>query len=324
MKLRQAGQPSQVADACSISFSPLQEADLPLIYRWLNTPGVYRWVGGQPRTHAEICAKYLPRIRGEEPTKCFLIRVHGTPIGHIQTYRIADCPEYESQVGLREDLAGVDLFIGEAAYRHRGLGARILGRFLASHVFDTTASTGCILSPDPANKAAIRAYQKAGFVPVKHIQTSRGAELLMHMGREAFRVQRHRSWLGTAARLAIVPYLTALGYLTLRPSYPQAIEATYSALGRGYLHIPAYFGLGVLAFMSLRSRNLLRQASFAFTASVAYGTILELLQAFVPGRTPNGLGILFDALGAAAAIAMMVLVRRYRTSVQTLPEAEGR
>ena len=280
--------------------------------RWLSDPEVYRWIGGRPRPYSELCAKYLPRIRGDEPTRCFLIRLGREPIGHIQSYRIADYPEYASQVRLDGELAGVDLFIGEKAHRHRGLGAVILRRFLAEHVFATPSITGCVLSPDPENTSAVRAYRKAGFSPVRSIQTGNGEELLMYVGRNAFAPAPHQQWLATAARILLGPYLAGLAYLTLRPSYPQAIEATYNALGRGYLHIPAYFGLGVLALLSLpiRSQRIARQAAIAAAGCILYGALLEVLQVLVPGRTPNSLGILLNTLGAAAGVALAVTFRR--------------
>lgn len=309
MNLRQVSHRRQQRALRSISFTALSEADLPLLCRWLNNPAVSRWIGGHPRSPAEIYAKYLPRIRGETPTRCFLIRIRGTPIGHIQTYRIAGYPEYEAQVGLRGELDGVDLFIGEDDARHRGLGAIILRRFLADHVFAGAAATGCVISPDPNNRVAIRAYQKAGFSPVRMIRTSTGQELLMYVGQEAFRAEP--AGLRTAARITLPAYLAALAYLTLRPSYPRAIETAYNTLGRGYLHIPAYFGLAVVIFLSLRTRpgKLVRQAGIVTAGCVVYGAALELLQAFVPGRTPNGIGVLFDTIGATAATVVWILLR---------------
>ncbi len=282
------------------------------MYRWLNDPEVYLWVGGHPRPRSELCAKYLPRIRGDDPTHCFLIRLDGEAIGYIQTCRIADYPDYESQVGLGGELAAADLFIGEKAHRHRGLGAVILRRFLAEHVFSAASMTDCVLSQDPRNTSAVRAYRKAGFSHVKTMQTGNGEELLMYIGRNSGVPAPHRGWLLTAARILVGPYLAGLAYLTLRPSYPQAIEATYNALGRGYLHVPAYFGLGVLAFLALpiRSQSFARRAAIVTTGCIAYGALLEILQIFVPGRTPNSLGILLNTLGTTAGVALAAILRK--------------
>ncbi|MBN1858617.1 GNAT family N-acetyltransferase [Candidatus Bipolaricaulota bacterium] len=312
MNLRRVGRRSQVADESSISFAPLREADLPLLCRWLNNPLVFRWYGGRARTSAELYAKYLPRIRGDEPTRGYIIASRETPIGYIQSYRIADHPDYAAQAALPDDLdpAGVDLFIGEDSFRHQGLGPKILKRFLEKELFASSPVTGCVVCPDPENKAAIRAYHKAGFASVKQIETTEGPELLMRLDRAAFFAEKRSGFLRQGARAALVPYAGALAYLTLRPSYPRAIEATYNALGRGYLHIPAYFILGALVWLSLRRQRHVHQSAIAFAASVAYGTVLELLQAFVPGRTPNGLGVLFDALGAGAAVLGLLIVPR--------------
>lgn len=317
MNLRRFSRRSQDLTRGPLSFAPLTEADLPLMSRWLGNPDIYCWVGGSPRPHTEICAKYLPRIRGDEPTQCYLIRLRETPIGHIQTYRIADYPEYEAAVGLGQELAGVDLFIGEDRARHRGLGATILRQFMAEYVFAEETFEGCVLSPEPENRVAIRAYLKAGFRPMRIIQTSTGKELLMCVGRREFDGEKARRRLRLAARIALAPYLGVLAYLTLRPSYPQAIEATYNALGRGYLHIPAYFGLGVLTFLALGRclRKPGSQAGIAMAWCIAYGSLLEALQAFVPGRTPNALGILFDTIGATTAVVLLAVFRKRKGHV---------
>jgi RimJ/RimL family protein N-acetyltransferase len=66
-------------------------------------------------------------------------------------------------VRLAEDAAGLDLFVGEPAFLHRGLGPRILARFLEDVVWPTTGCRTCVAGPHPGNAAAIRAFEKAGF-----------------------------------------------------------------------------------------------------------------------------------------------------------------
>lgn len=84
--------PVEVPVAADISFRPLREEDLPLLHGWLNQDFVARWykIGPVPTPYEAVAAKYLPRIRGEEPTECFLLVVDDMPVGYIQTYRIRD------------------------------------------------------------------------------------------------------------------------------------------------------------------------------------------------------------------------------------------
>ncbi|MBI4642138.1 MAG: GNAT family N-acetyltransferase [Candidatus Tectomicrobia bacterium] len=62
------------------------------------------------------------------------------------------------------------MFIGEADYIHKGLGSSILRTFLREIVFATSDAVSCIIGPEPKNKVAIRAYEKAGFSYLKTIQ----------------------------------------------------------------------------------------------------------------------------------------------------------
>ncbi len=141
--------------------------DLELLCAWLNAPHVRRWYG-QGSSYEAVVEKYAPRIEGRSATASFLILYAGTPVGYIQTYMITDYPEYARDVGADEGTAGLDIFIGEAQYMHRGLGAHILRRFMREIVFARSGVAACMVGPEPANTAAIRAYEKAG---MRHLRT---------------------------------------------------------------------------------------------------------------------------------------------------------
>ena len=95
----------------SLSFQPLRAGDLSTLYSWRQEPHVREFVQRQPPTWEEIRDKYLPRLNPGWPAKCFLSCV-GNPIGYIQTYRIADWPDYAATIGESAGI-GVDLFIGD-------------------------------------------------------------------------------------------------------------------------------------------------------------------------------------------------------------------
>ena len=156
-----------VAGTTAIGFRPLQRDDLPLMYRWINTPHVARWWDAAPSL-AAVEAHYLPAILDPGPTQCYAILLAGAPIGFIQTYLIDDHPEYAVAVQVGRGAAGVDLFIGEAQMVHRGLGPRVLRRFVREIVFARDEVTIAVIGPAAANASAIRAYAKAGF---RHLKT---------------------------------------------------------------------------------------------------------------------------------------------------------
>ncbi len=147
------------------------------MHRWLNTPHVAEWyyVRGVARPGLDwVRERYLPRIRGEDPTRAFVVLLEGRPIGYIQAYFIADHPEYAAAVQLAPGTAGIDMFIGEEDAVHRGLGSRIIGRFLEDVVFGEMGAELALLGPDPANRIAIRAYEKAGFRHLKTVEIPGG------------------------------------------------------------------------------------------------------------------------------------------------------
>jgi RimJ/RimL family protein N-acetyltransferase len=145
-----------------------------------------RWYGKRVQTLQDLRQEYGPLLEGREPTYAFIILLAGRPIGYIQTYRWRDYPEYFKHLGVDEDAAGVDLFIGEADCIHRGLGPSILRRFLREVVFGSMDVVSCIIDPEEANSSAIRAYEKAGFLYLKSVEIpGEGLNHLMRVHREA-------------------------------------------------------------------------------------------------------------------------------------------
>jgi RimJ/RimL family protein N-acetyltransferase len=172
-------------DPDKITFRSLQIADLELMLSWLNSPHVSRWYGSGNYTYQQVFEKYAPRIRSEVPVRSFLILYADSPIGYIQTYRISDHPEYNAGIGADDQTAGVDLFIGEADYLHQGYGTAALRKFLLEIIFADESFTSCLVGPEPANKAAIRCYEKVGFNFWKtiHVPGEPENEYLMRISR---------------------------------------------------------------------------------------------------------------------------------------------
>jgi RimJ/RimL family protein N-acetyltransferase len=156
-----------------VTFRRLEASDAPLMHRWLNSPHVTDWYIDEPTELEEIAAKYAPGAP-DEPDERYLIRYDGRPIGYVQTYPLVDYPDYAIHVAEPEEVAagahGMDLFIGEAEFQHRGLGPLLMRRFLREIVFGRLGAPVCFLDPEPDNRAAIRAYEKTGFRHVKTVQ----------------------------------------------------------------------------------------------------------------------------------------------------------
>ncbi|MDF2626329.1 MAG: aminoglycoside 6-N-acetyltransferase [Symbiobacteriaceae bacterium] len=148
----------------SISFRSLTMEDLPRMLAWVNQePLLQIWNHGKTTTLEELEAKYAPRIRGEESVSCYTILLDGEPIGYIQGYLWRDYPEYSQHMGLTEESASLDVFIGDASNRGRGVGTKMLVQFMRELIFNNPEVASCIITPEVANVAAHRAYEKAGF-----------------------------------------------------------------------------------------------------------------------------------------------------------------
>ncbi|KON86575.1 hypothetical protein AF332_06900 [Sporosarcina globispora] len=150
-------------DANQISYKRLEMDNLPLIYDWITNDRVVNrfWGYGKEENYHQVTKEFSDYISGVEPTDPYLILYNKTPIGYIQMYKWLDYPDYEQFVDLT-NAAGIDLFItGE--YRNKGLGQRIIARFLLEYVFNDTGIARCVINPEVNNVHAIKAYEKVGF-----------------------------------------------------------------------------------------------------------------------------------------------------------------
>jgi len=168
-----------------IQFRPMSLDDLPTMHRWVNAEHVREWWDPLPSLDS-VAAKYTSRILGKEPTRSFVVESSRRPIGYIQTYLIADYPDYARHVDASDHAAGVDLLIGEPEYIGRGFGPELLCEFLRAIVFADDSVAECIIGPDVRNLRAIRSYEKVGFRFWKTIPGERAPEHLMRLSRQEF------------------------------------------------------------------------------------------------------------------------------------------
>ncbi|MES2643880.1 MAG: GNAT family N-acetyltransferase [Myxococcota bacterium] len=166
-------------------FTPLTAPDLPLVTTWRAAPHVSRWLGPAP-TEEQVAAKYLPRIRGEVPTRCFLAWHEGAPFAFVQGYRAADHPVWAAVCGLGADVAGLDLFIGEPGHLGRGIGAATIDGFVTTVLLTWPGIDASAANPLSSNVASVRAFARAGFTPMREIHDPadlRPSVLLLRQGR---------------------------------------------------------------------------------------------------------------------------------------------
>lgn len=164
-----------------IRFSPLTEADLPMLQTWLARPHVQRWWDGVP-TLQELREDYLPAHTQPDGTLAFIAWQAERPIGFIQRYVVMGSGdgwwEDETDPGAR----GVDQFLAEAREVGTGLGSTMVHAFVST-LFADPAVTVVQTDPSPDNVRAVRAYLRAGFHAQKLVSTPDGPALLMRAWR---------------------------------------------------------------------------------------------------------------------------------------------
>ena len=162
-----------------ITFQPLRREHLPLLSDWLAREHVRRWWrdGGQSLQHAEDA------LAGRDSTEYFLIVLDERPIGMIETYLVADNPDWGATIGEGEGAAGLDLFIGEEDAVGRGLGPQVLAQFARDVVFARPETQSAVATVEEANRRSWRAFEKAGFEHARDVEEDGLPHRLMRLER---------------------------------------------------------------------------------------------------------------------------------------------
>ena len=151
----------------ALNFRQLSEQDFVLLHHWLNLPHIRIFYQPQPIALATVKQKYLTRVKSDSLIHCFIIYLDRLPIGYIQTYLIKDASDYARAIASDKG-ATIDLYIGNTAWLHRGLGWLIELKFLKEILFQIFSVDECYISHDIQNIAAIKASQKAGFTYLRN------------------------------------------------------------------------------------------------------------------------------------------------------------
>jgi aminoglycoside 6'-N-acetyltransferase len=161
-----------------ISFRPLTKDDIPMFKGWLEAAHVREWWRDDVE---ETLAEYRQELEEGSTTSFFVMLADGRPVGFIQSYRVADEPEYLAEVKF-DDAVAIDLLIGEPDLVGKGAGPRIIAAFVEQVVKPTYPDAKFALaSPSVHNARSIRAFEKAGFEKrhVAHFESEPDPEQVM-------------------------------------------------------------------------------------------------------------------------------------------------
>ena len=150
-----------------LTFRDLEERDLIRLTAWLNRPHLRRFYQFEPTTPEAVAAKYGSYIRGDAPTHGTLALLGGAPVGYLQCYRIADWPDWQAVVETPEGIS-IDLFIADPDLIGRGVGRRMLARYVEAIAFPFYPDERlCWIGHQLENVAARACSEACGFVAVR-------------------------------------------------------------------------------------------------------------------------------------------------------------
>lgn len=167
-----------------VEFRPLMEADLPLLFEWLNRPHLQQWWRSKEVSLEEVREHYLPRVSGADAARRFLACIAGEPVCYIQFYDVCqgDPEWWPDQPG--PGVLGIDQFLADGESLGQGIGTAMVSQFAAFLMQDPDVME-IRVDPRPDNARAIRCYEKAGFRTVRRITTPDGPAMMMVLKRSA-------------------------------------------------------------------------------------------------------------------------------------------
>ncbi len=147
------------------NFRRVKEEDFIKLYNWLISEHIKEfWYPDSAFSFDEIIKKYKDRLV-EGKVDMFVIVFKGLDIGFIQSYFIEDLTPFK----VTELSKGIDLYIGDLSYIHKGFGKNIIRDFIKIHIFNIESVKYAGIDPEVNNIIAIKAYEKAGFT---HVNTA--------------------------------------------------------------------------------------------------------------------------------------------------------
>lgn len=156
--------------APAYAFRPMTAADLPLIGRWLSEAHVREWWGDPDEQFALVSGDLT-----EPAMDQFIVLAGEQPFGYLQCYRLT---AWNTGFGPQpEGTHGIDQFIGEGDMIGRGHGPAFIRQFVDDRF--RRGLPRVVTDPDPLNLRAVRAYEKAGFIRDRKVETPDGPALLM-------------------------------------------------------------------------------------------------------------------------------------------------
>ncbi|KFB08499.1 GNAT family N-acetyltransferase [Nitratireductor basaltis] len=168
-----------MSKADAIGLKPVGPEHYALLREWLARTHVREWWGEADEELGFI----KDMVEGRDTTRPFILEFEGREIGYMQYWFVADnrtpalVAEHPWLLKVPHDAVGVDITIGEEQLVSKGIGTAAVKKMVAR--LRAHGHRAIIIDPDRGNARAIRAYEKAGFRPIPHLEGRSGDVLLM-------------------------------------------------------------------------------------------------------------------------------------------------
>lgn len=139
-----------------ITFKPVKISDCSLLHEWLQLNHVRQFWDDGDRKLSQVVENYTK----QDGTERYIFYIDNIPAGYIQSYHADVSSQFMKQAKLTQAI-GLDMFIGNISYLHKGYASIVLGIFISNHC---GFSKSIIVDPAINNFKAIHVYKKIGFV----------------------------------------------------------------------------------------------------------------------------------------------------------------
>ncbi len=161
-----------------ITFRLLTNKDADLMYNWLIEEHVHEWFASAIDISMDFVKEHY--IDKNDFIKRWIFQINNIDIGYIQSYFYEDndkiSTNYKNDIGAKEGSVGLDYFIGDKNYIHKGYGKIILKHFLEDIIFPDSRTKSIIVGPRTKNLASIKILEANGFKWYKNVIDDKGRD----------------------------------------------------------------------------------------------------------------------------------------------------
>ncbi len=143
---------------------PLNDAHLPLLYKWCADPEVTYWTeGGAEGEEISYPPEVVHEIYGGVSANalCFLVEYEGAPIGECWLQKM-NLPYIKAMYAPETDVRRIDMSIGEKAYWNKGIGTQMIA-LLTEYAFREVGVQVLHCFCEDYNIRSRRVWEKNGY-----------------------------------------------------------------------------------------------------------------------------------------------------------------